>query len=366
MAKVQLESKTGIPELDAIMQATSNKLGVDLSGADFGDITPFTSGSMQLDIALKTGGLPEGRVIEIFGQESSMKTSFCMQAIALKQQARVAAGITNKRDLILDIEHSLTRSFMEGFGVDMDQVIWLRPGSAEEALQVSIDYVKSGAIDVVLLDSVDAMQNAKQQRRQIGENDVGGISKDMSNAMRRISKLGPKFNTTYMFINQIRMNPGQMFGNPETTPGGNALKFYATLRLKCMSRKPCPSLPNATTFRVKIVKTKMGGDFPDTLEIPFVFGKGFAQALDIESVAKELKILRHSAGQSKIQWTPESEPEPLLPDIERGKEAAQQALIQKPWLLEKLRQACFLHTNADCAISAEEILAMGEPVVEMQ
>jgi recombination protein RecA len=361
VAKVTIENKTGIPELDSIMQATSNQLGVDLSGADYGDISTFSSGSMQLDLALKVGGLPEGRVIEVFGKESSMKTSFCLQAIAGKQQARLAAGITNKRDLVLDLEHSLTRGFMEGFGIDMDQIVWLRPGSAEEALQVSIDFVKSGAIDCVLIDSVDAMQNEKQQRRKVGETDVGGISKDMSFALRQISKLAPQFGTTYFFINQIKMNPGVMFGSPETTPGGSALAFYATLRLKCMSRTACPDIPNATTFRVKIIKTKMGGDFTDQIEIPFVFGEGFAKALDIENVAKELKILRHSAGQTKIVWVPGAEAEPLLPDIEKGKEAGQQALMEHPWLLEKLRQACFLHANADCAISAEEILAMGPP-----
>jgi recombination protein RecA len=361
VAKVDIENKTGIPVLDAIIQGTSNTMGFDLSGADYGNIECFTSGSMQLDLALKVGGLPSGRVIEIFGPESSMKTSFCLQAIAAKQQARLLTGTADKRDLFVDLEHSLTRDFIEGFGIRMDQVIWVRPNSAEEALQVSIDYVKSGAIDCVLIDSVDAMQNEKQQRRQIGENDVGGISKEMSNAMRQISKLAPHHGTTYFFINQIRMNPGVMFGSPETTPGGNALKFYATLRLKCMTRQPCAEIPNATTFRIKIVKSKMGGDYTETLSIPFIYGKGFAQALDIEAVAKELKILRHSAGQTKIMWVPDTEFEPLLPDIEKGKEAGQQALVDTPWLLEKLRQACFLHANADCALSANQILSMGSP-----
>jgi len=213
MAKKVAVTKTGIAALDAIIQSTSNSRGVDLSGIRLGDITPFTSGSMQLDLALKIGGLPEGRVIEVFGQESTMKTSLCLCAIGLKQQARLAAGVLDKRDLILDLEHSLTDPFIEGFGIDLDQCIILQPSSAEEALQVSIDYVKSGAIDTVLIDSVDAMQNEKQQRRKVGENDVGGISKDMAFAMRQISKLAVQYNTTYLFINQIKMNPGVMFGS---------------------------------------------------------------------------------------------------------------------------------------------------------
>lgn len=206
--KVTLDSKTGIAELDAIIQASSNKRGVDLSGIRLGSLKPFSTGSMRLDLALKIGGMPEGRVIEIFGQESTMKTSLSLAAMAQKQQARLKDGITNKRDLILDIEHSMTDPFIEGFGIDLDQCIILQPGSAEEALQVSIDYVKSGAIDCVLFDSVDAMQNEKQQRRSVGESDVGGISKDMAFAMRQISKLAVKYNTTYIFINQIKMNPG--------------------------------------------------------------------------------------------------------------------------------------------------------------
>lgn len=168
---------------------------------------------MQLDLGLKIGGLPEGRVIEVFGQESTMKTSLCLAALAQKQSRRLEAGVFDKRDLILDLEHSMTDPFLEGFGIDLDQCIILQPNSAEEALQVSIDYVKSGAIDIVLFDSVDAMQNEKQQRRQVGEADVGGISKDMAFAMRQISKLAVQYNTTYLFINQIKMNPGVMFGS---------------------------------------------------------------------------------------------------------------------------------------------------------
>lgn len=148
---------------------------------------------------------------------------------------------------------------------------------------------------------------------------------------------------------------------PETTPGGSALRFYASLRIKCMSRKPCSDIPNATIMRMKIQKTKLGGDFAEVIEVPFIFGQGFARALDIEAVAKELGILRHSAGQTKVQWVPDAEFEPLLPDIEKGKAAGQQALIDMPLLLEKLRQACFLHANADCALTAEQVLAIGAP-----
>lgn len=378
--KIKVANKTGIASLDAIIKASSQQLGTDLSGHDYGNLTPFTTGSLQLDLALKIGGLPEGRIIEVIGQESSMKTSFCLFVIGLKQKARLIRNIEleaegteealglidERRDLIIDLEHTLTRDFIEGFGIDMDQIIWIRPKSAEEALQVSIDYVKSGAIDTVLVDSVDAMQNEKQQRRKVGETDVGGISKDMSFAIRQIAKLAPEYNTTYLFINQIRMNPGVMFGSPETTPGGKSLSFYASLRLKCMRREKCPDIPNATMFRVKIIKTKLGGDYTEQVKVPFVFGRGFAQALDIEGVAKDFGLLRHSAGQSKVNWHPDDPDasEPLLPNIGKGKSFGQQALINNPWLLEKLRQLCFYVANADNKLPLEAIQAMGPPTVE--
>lgn len=359
--KVEIANKTGNSVLDAIIKATSKKLGTDMSGANYGDIVPFSSGSLKLDLALKVGGLPTGRIIEIMGGESTMKTSFCLQYIARKQQDRLARGVTDFRDVILDLEHTLTTSFIEGFGIDMSQIIWLKPKSAEEALQVLLDYVKSGFIDNFLIDSVDAMQNEKQQRRQVGENDVGGISKDMSFAIRQIAKLGPEYGTTYLFINQIRMNPGVMFGSPETTPGGKSLAFYASLRIKCLTRGKCNVIPNATMWRCRIAKTKLGGEYTETIEVPFVFGRGFSPALDISEVAKDYDLIRNSVGQTKVRWTTSSEWEPLLPDIEKGKDAGKLALLNNPWLLEKLRQSCFYEAGTDNAMALEDILAMGPP-----
>jgi recombination protein RecA len=359
--KVKVENKTGIAALDAIINASSKHFEKDLSGANYGDFEPFTTGSLQLDLALYIGGLPSGRVIEVIGQESSNKTSFCLSVVGLKQQARLAAGVTDKRDLILDLEHTLTAKFIKGFGIDLDQCIWIQPESAEEALQISMDYVKSGAIDNVIVDSVDAMQNVKQQQRSVGETDVGGISKEMSFALRQISKLAPKHGTTYFFINQIRMNPGVMFGSPETTPGGKSLAFYSTIRLKCMRREPCPALPNATTMRVKIIKSKCGPDYPEVIKMPFVHGVGFAQSLAIMNVAKDFELLRNSAGQTKVRWDPEDDEawEPLLPDVERGKAAGEAALADNPWLLEKLRQLCLHVGGVTTAMPLEEIQALG-------
>ena len=211
--KVAVENKTGIAALDAIIKASSTKFGKDLSGQSFGDYQALSTGSLTLDLALYIGGIPRGKIIEVLGAESSNKTSFCLSMIARAQEERAAQGITDKRDLILDLERSMTNKFLKGFGIDPDQCITLRPESAEEALQVSIDYIKSGAIDMVVLDSVDAMQNQRQQNRNVGENDVGGISKEMNDAVRKLVKFCSTYNTTYLFINQIKMNPGVMFGS---------------------------------------------------------------------------------------------------------------------------------------------------------
>lgn len=360
---IKLENKTGIPALDAIMASSSKHFGKDLSGANYGNFFPFTTGSLALDLALYIGGLPRGRVIEIIGQESSNKTSFSLSMIGLLQQARLAAGIFDKRDLILDLEHTITQNFMEGFGIDMDQIIWERPDTAEEALQISIDYVKSGAIDNVLFDSVDAMQNVRQQARKVGEADVGGISKDMSFALRQISKIAPTYNTNYFFINQIRMNPGVMFGSPETTPGGKSLAYYATVRLKCKKREACKDLPGATTMKIQILKSKCGPDYKEDISLPFIHGKGFAKTLDIMKVAKDFELLRNSAGQTKVRWTPDDDDawEPLLPDVEKGKAAAAAALVDNPWLYAKLRELCLHVGKVTNAKTLEEVQAMGPP-----
>lgn len=333
--------KTGLPALDAIMAKVSKDLGQDLSGTDYGDMTFCTSGSVSLDIALARGGLPLGRIIEFIGMNSCGKTSIALSWIATRQQERKAKGITDKRDLIIDVEHSLERGFIEGFTIDMDQVIWIRVDSIEEAFTVLIEYVKSGCIDMVLLDSIDAMENEKMIRRAIGENDVGGMSKEMNKGLRQLAKLAPQTGTTIIFINQIKMNPGKMFGNPETQTGGSAILFYATVIIKMLSKKPGPSdLPNSTTFRLRVEKTKVGPPVDEDIEVVFVFGKGIDKTYDIINMAQELDILKNSAGQSKVRWTYDSDPVPVHPEVGKGKEATAVYLREHPEVLERLYHSC--------------------------
>lgn len=362
MAKVQVENKTGLGALDAIIQASSNKFGKDMGGNDWGNWEPLATGSAQLDHALYIGGIPRYSIIEIMGMTSSNKTSFCLSMLAREQKKRRAEGTYDEHvDIILDLERSMTTDFIEGFGVDLNKVLWLRPDTAEEALQVSLDYVKSGAIGMIVLDSVDAMQNKKQQARQVGETDVGGISKEMNFAARQIAKLCREHKTTYLFINQIKMNPGVMFGSPETTPGGLGLGYYASMRLKFMTRKPNKDAPGAYNMRVQVKKTRCGPDYEGVIVIPFYHGRGFATVLDLNETAKDFGIIRHSAGQTKVKWNPDDDDswEPLLPDIGKGKASAFQALEQNPWLLNKLRELCLYTGGSPSRLPLEEIQAMG-------
>lgn len=337
--KTTLENPTGIPELDAVMASLTKDWGEDMSGDDYGDLKFFPSGSLSLDIGLGRGGWPFARMIEIFGTSRTLKTSISLALLKSLQDWRREQGIIDKRDLILDIECGLERSFIEGFGIDMSQVIWKRFDSVEKALQFGIDLVKTTKIGMVIFDSIDAAQNEQMLRRQIGEKDVGGISKDMNNACRQLSKLVAKTGTIWIWINQIKMNPGAMFGSPEVTPGGAGPLYYSRLRIKMLTPEKIPDAPNTCLLKLSIAKTSLGAPVLEHILVPFEYGKGFNQLYDIENTAKKQGILAHSAGQTKVQWTQDSEPVPLLPDIDKGKAAGQEALRQHPELLERLRHA---------------------------
>ena len=331
-------NKTGIPALDSIIAATNKAFGKDFSSQDFGDVTRLQTGSARLD-AMIAGGLPKAGIIEIFGWESSGKTSLALSIIARRQKERKKLGITGKRDLFIDLEHSMTRSFIEGFGIDMDEVIWVRPDLAEEALQIAIDYPKSGAIDMMLFDSVDAAQNSKMVSRQVGENDVGGISKDMNFALRQLSKIAVQTETTCIFINQIKQSPNVMGGNPNTTTGGNALKFYALVRFELLRGKPSEVLPGAMMMRIKIAKTKVSMPYHGKpIELDFIYGKGFDPALDLMNYAKSLGILRFAGSATKVTWEPGGEEE--TESLCTGGKAGFMEWLQDEENFEKIRIAC--------------------------
>ena len=201
--------KTGVAEIDALLNQLDKKFGSETKYLPDA-WQAVSTGSTRFDYATGIGGIPKGGITEIYGWESSGKTSLAFQILARAQALRKEQGITDKRDLIIDLEHTMTKQFIEGFGIDMEQIIWRRPDSAEEAFQYVVDLPKSGKIDMCIFDSIDGAQNALQLSRDIGATDVGGVSKLTSDVMRRISKYS---NTTFIFINQVRQNPGVAFGN---------------------------------------------------------------------------------------------------------------------------------------------------------
>jgi recombination protein RecA len=330
--------KTDITALDKMMQTIEKKVGKEIFSRSWGDIKGVPTGSVMLDNALGIGGIPEGKVTEIFGWESSGKTSLALSIIATRQKWRKEQGIEDQRDLIVDLEHSMTESFIKGFGIDLDQIIWVRCDTAEEALQVIVDLPKTGCIDICLFDSIDAAQNERQLKRSVGEVDMGGISKELSFTLRQITKYD---HTTFIFINQIRQTPGKI-GNPNTTPGGNAMKFYALLRLEVMRRQPS-DIPGTFLMRIKLVKTKIAMPIheKDPLSLFFKFGEGFNPYADLIIWAKQLKILAFQGRALRVKWTDEEEPVSLdNPYDFYGGPAMEQLLKDDNELYERLMDRC--------------------------
>lgn len=337
-----MKNPTNVPEIDSILEALSKTLGEDASGDNFGNLEIASTGSLTLDMALKRGGYPKARIIEITGDTGTMKTSLALYWMGLRQKERKAAGITNKRDLILDLEHMLEADFIESLGVDLEQTIWKRFYSAEDALQYLTEIIKSGLIETIVVDSVDAMQSENQLEKVAGEDVMGGFSKILSKSIRTLTKLVAEHKTTLIFINQIRASLA-LYAPPTTSAGGKSIPYYSRLRLQLLKPCPHPDVPDAAKMRIKVIKTSMSVPIEEEIELAFLYGKGFDFAYDVEACAKKLEILRHSAGQTKIIWTPGGEAEPLLPDIERGKEAAQAAIRNSPELQQRIKEACFLH-----------------------
>lgn len=316
-----LKKVTGVPEIDSMIagfnknftkDAIEELTKYDLRGA-------ISTGSIALDKATGIGGIPMGRITEILGENSGGKTSLAMQILTNAQEMRKTDGDMETMDLVIDLERTITDKFMRGFGIDTDRVLHLRPSSAEAALQLAKDLPKSGKIGVVIFDSVAAGQSLRQQKRNIGEADVGGISKLMHDTLRSVVNTSEETGTTYIFINQITYKIGVMFGNPETSPGGEALKFYSSMRLKMMAGKAAPNVPGAMLMRVKFYKNKVAAPFQGQVPIVFYYGKGVDRDAEVMDLARTAGILKHSAGQSKVQWSGELEHETIHPDVPRGR-----------------------------------------------
>ena len=287
-----MAKQTNDKTLDQVLADIEKQFGkgavMKLGENDHMDIETIPSGCLSLDIALGIGGYPKGRIIEIYGPESSGKTTFALHAIA---EAQKLGG----RAAFIDAEHALDPTYAAKIGVNIDELLLSQPDNGEQALEICEALVRSGAISVIVIDSVAALVPQAEIEGEMGDSHVGLQARLMSQALRKLSGVINKTNTIAIFINQLREKVGVMFGNPETTPGGRALKFYSSVRLEIRRSEQIKDgadvVGNKTN--VKIVKNKMAPPFK-TCTVDIMYGEGVSKEGDLIDLASEAKIIEKS------------------------------------------------------------------------
>jgi recombination protein RecA len=284
------------------------------------NIQSIPTGSLSLDIALGIGGIPKGRVIEIFGPESSGKTTLTLQIVA---QAQKRGGIA----AFIDAEHALDLQYAKKIGVNVDQLVVSQPGTGEEALEIADSLVRSGSIDVLVIDSVAALVPKAEIEGEMGDSHMGLQARLMSQALRKLTSAIARSNTSVIFINQIRMKIGVMFGSPETTTGGNALKFYASVRIdirRTGSIKKGDEVVGSRT-KARIVKNKVAPPFKEA-EFDIVYDSGISLEGDIVDIGSENGIIEKSG-----TWFSYGKER-----LGQGREAAKETLKNNPALRDEI------------------------------
>jgi recombination protein RecA len=285
-------------------------------------IPAISSGSIGLDAALGIGGLPKGRVVEIYGPEASGKTTLAIHAIA---EAQKAGGIA----AFIDAEHAFDRFYAQKLGVDIENLLVSQPDNGEQALEITENLIRSGAIDIIVIDSVAALTPKSEIEGEMGDSKMGLQARLMSQALRKLTSTISKTGACCIFINQLREKIGVMFGNPETTTGGNALKFYASIRLdiRRISQIKDGDRVTGNRVRVKVVKNKVAPPFRQA-EFDIVYGEGFSKTGEIIDIGVENGIIKKSGSWYSYGDT----------KLGQGRDAVKSLLLDNPELSEELEK----------------------------
>ncbi|MBT3872060.1 MAG: recombinase RecA [Flavobacteriaceae bacterium] len=312
--------KLTLDKLDKIYgKGTVMKMG----DAAVEDMEVIPTGSLGMDVALGVGGYPRGRVVEIYGPESSGKTTLTLHAIA---EAQKNGGIA----AFIDAEHAFDRYYAENLGIDIENLIISQPDNGEQALEIADNLIRSGAIDIIVIDSVAALTPKSEIEGEMGDSKMGLHARLMSQALRKLTGSISKTKCTVIFINQLREKIGVMFGNPETTTGGNALKFYASVRVDIRRSTQIKNtngevLGNKT--RVKIVKNKVAPPFK-MVEFDIVYGKGISKVGEVIDLGVDFEIIKKSGSWFSYDDT----------KLGQGREAVKTLLLDNPELMDELEQ----------------------------
>lgn len=334
-AEAEAAKEAAVAQLKQTVDMIQTKFGegaiIKLGDAPKTDVDAISTGSIGLDDALGIGGIPRGRIIEIYGPEASGKTTLTLHVVA---EAQKKGGVC----AFIDAEHALDPIYAKNIGVNTDQLLVSQPDNGEQALEIVDSLVRSGNVDVIVIDSVAALTPKDEIEGDMGAHHVGKQARLMSQALRKLTAIVSKSNTTVIFINQIRMKIGVMFGSPETTPGGKALKFYSSVRLdirRIAQIKKGEEVVGSRT-RVKVAKNKVAAPFTKT-EFDIIYGEGIAKNGELLALGEKFGLIK-KAGASYTYLPPEGSKDVEEVKLGRGYDAARKKLDKETKLMNKLEK----------------------------